>query len=157
MTGELGAPADLAWLWWTIAIAAGVVVVLVLWVWSKGRPFASGDVFRASRLSSGNRLFPTQVLITPTSVVQYTPRWLGRREETIHMAHIASVKIETGMVFSDVLIETSGGSDPILCHGHGKGDAARMKDLIEKYQTDYYRGRGTAGGPVPVEPGRIDR
>jgi hypothetical protein len=73
------------------------------------------------------------------------------------MAHIASVKIETGMVFSDVLIETSGGSDPILCHGHGKGDAARMKDLIEKYQTEYYRGRGGPGSPVPVETGRIDR
>jgi len=157
MTGELGAPADLAWLWWTLAFIAAVAALLIVWVWSKGRPFASGDVFRTSRLSSGNRLFPTQVLITPTSVVQYTPRWFGRREETIHMAHIASVKIETGIVFSDVLIETSGGTDPILCHGHGKGDAARMKDLIEKYQTDYYRGRGAASAPVPVEPGRIDR
>ena len=62
--------------------------------------FATGDVFRASRLSSGNRLFPTQVLITPTSVVQYTPRWIGRQEQTIHMAHISSVKIETGMILS---------------------------------------------------------
>ena len=97
-------------------------------------------MFRASRLSSGNRLFPTQVLITPTSVVQYTPRWIGRREETIHMAHIASVKIDTGMLLSDVLIETSGGTDPIACHGHRKGDAVRMKALIERYQTDYYRG-----------------
>jgi len=157
MTGELGAPADLTWLWWTIAIVAAIAAILGFWVWSKGRRFASGDVFRTSRLSSGNHLFPTQVLITPTSVVQYTPRWFGRREETIHMAHIASVKIETGIVFSDVLIETSGGTDPILCHGHGKGDAARMKDLIEKYQTDYYRGRGATSTPVPVEPGRIDR
>ena len=151
MGGESG------WLWAAIAVVATIVIGFVVIVWLKGRPFAPGDVFRASRLSRGNRLFPTQVLITPTSVVQYTPRWFGRREETIHMAHIASVKIETGMVFSDVLIETSGGSDPILCHGHGKGDAARMKDLIEKYQTDYYRGRGGPAGPVPVESGRIDR
>ena len=151
MTGELD------WLWWVLAAALAVVAILGLWIWSKGRAFASGDVFRASRWSRGNHLFPTQVLITQTSVVQYTPRWFGRREETIHMAHIASVKIETGMVFSDVLIETSGGSDPILCHGHGKGDAARMKDLIEKYQTDYYRGRGGPSSPVPVETGRIDR
>jgi hypothetical protein len=157
MTGELGAPADLAWLWWTTTIVAAVFFMLAVWVWRKGRRFMSGDVFRASRLSSGNRLFPTQVAITPTSVVQYTPRWFGRREETIHMAHIASVKIETGMVFSDVLIETSGGSAPILCHGHGKGDAARMKDLIEKYQTAYYRARGGPGSPIPVEPAGIDR
>jgi hypothetical protein len=44
------------------------------------------------------------------------------------------------MLLSNVLIETSGGTDPIVCHGHLKGDAARMKTLIERYQTDYYRG-----------------
>jgi hypothetical protein len=123
-----------------------VVILIVIWVWRKGRPFADGDVFRASRWSSGNRLFPTQVLITPTSVVHYTPRWIGRREETIHMAHVASVKIETGALLSNVLIETSGGSDPIVCHGHRKADATRMKSLIEQYQTGYYRSAG--GGPV---------
>lgn len=138
------------WLWWALAAVVAVAAILVVWIWRKGRPFAEGDVFRASRLSSGNRLFPTQVLITPTAVVHYTPRWFGRREETIHMAHIASVKIETGVVLSDVLIETSGGSDPIACHGHRKGDAGRMKDLIERYQTSYYRGGAT--GPVAPPP-----
>lgn len=147
----------MVWLWWLTGVTGAIVVILLVWVRQKGRPFAPGDVFRASRVSSGNRLFPTQVLITPTSVVQYTPRWLGRLEETIHMAHIASVKIETGMVLSNVLIETSGGTDPIRCHGHRKGDAVRMKKLIEQYQTDYYRGRGGVGGPVPVDPGRINR
>ena len=137
---------ELDWLWWLLAVAAAVAAILFVWIWLKGRPFADSDVFRASRLSSGNHLFPTQVQITPTAVVQYTPRWIGRREETIHMAHIASVKVETGMVLSDVFIETSGGTDPIACHGHRKGDANRMKDLIERYQTDYYRG----GPPAPV-------
>src|SRR4051794_37994814 len=124
---------------WALAAVAGVVVLVLLWIWAKGRPFASGDVFRASRWSRGNHLFPTQVVITPTSVVHYTPRWIGRREETIHMAHIASVKIETGALLSNVLIETSGGSDPIVCHGHRKGDATRIKALIERYQTASYR------------------
>src|SRR6185312_5546217 len=127
------------WLWWAIVIGAAVIVAVGFWVWRKGRPFASGDVFRASRLSSGNHLFPTQVLVTSTSIVHYTPRWIGKAEETIHMAHIASVKINTRLLFSDVLIETSGGTDPIRCHGHGKGDAVAMKNLIERYQTDYYR------------------
>jgi len=127
------------WLWWTAAVASAVVVALAFWVWMKGRPFASGDVFRASRISRGNHLFPTQVLITPTSVVQHTPRWIGKREETIHMAHISSVRIDTGLLLSDVLVETSGGSDPIVCHGHRKGDAMRMKALIERYQTEQFR------------------
>ena len=136
------------WLWWLLGAGGAIAVMLFVWIWLKSRPFAPGDVFRASRLSSGNRLFPTQVLITPTAVVQYTPRWLGKREETIHMAHIASVKIETGVMLSDVFIETSGGTDPIACHGHRKADATRMKNLIERYQTDYYRGGpgNTVGG-----------
>ena len=97
----------------------------------------------ASRLSEGNHLFPTQVQISPTSVVQHTPRWIGRQEESIHMAHVSSVKIDTRLLLSDLLIETSGGSDPIRCHGHHKGDAVRMKTLIEQYQTDYYRRSAT--------------
>lgn len=136
------------WLWWAASAGAALVVLLGLVIWRKGRPFATGDVFRASRLSSGNHLFPTQVLITPTSVVQYNPRWIGRQEETIHMAHIASVKIDTHLILSDVLIETSGGTDPIRCHGHRKADAVSIKNLIERHQTDYYRG----GPPVANAP-----
>jgi len=130
---------EYTWLWWIVAAAAAVLVVLGWVVWQKGRPFTSGDVFRASRISRGNRLFPTQVAISPTSVVQHKPRWVGKQEETIHMAHIASVKIDTGLLLSNVLIETSGGSDPIACHGHRKSDAIRMKDLIEQYQTQHYK------------------
>jgi hypothetical protein len=138
---------------WTIAALGAITVLLLVWIWRKGRPFAPGDVFRASRLSSGNRIFPTQVLITPTSVVHYTPSWIGRQEKTIHMAHLSSVKIDTGMLLSDVLIETSGGSHPINCHGHRKGDATAMKRLIEQYQTAYYQGRGGgAAGPVGSAP-----
>jgi hypothetical protein len=142
---------ELTGIQWALVVIALLVVLVVVWIARKGRGFARGDVFRASRLSSGNRLFPTQVLITPTSVVQYTPRWIGRREETIHMAHVSSVNIDTGLLFSNVIIETSGGSHPIRCHGHRKGDAVKMKDLIERYQTDYYRSM-PAGPPGPPGP-----
>jgi hypothetical protein len=131
--------ADLMWVWVAAASALGVAVLLALIVREKGRPFASGDVFRASRWSAGNRLFPTQVAITPDSVVQYKPRWIGHREEVIHVAHVASVKITTGAILSDIEIETSGGSEPIRCHGHHKADAAKIKSLVEQYQGAYYR------------------
>ena len=138
---------ELVWWWGTAGTALGAAVLWLLIVWRKGRPFAPGDVFRASRLSRGNRIFPTQVLITPTSVVQYTPQWIGRQEESIHMAHIASVKIVTGLLLSDVLIETSGGASPIKCHGHHKRDAVRMKGLVESHQNNYYRSGGQASPP----------
>jgi hypothetical protein len=131
------------WQWLAAGVAA--IVILFVWIiWRKGRAFSAGDVFRASRLSSGNHLFPAQVLISPTSVVHYKPQWMGRLEEVIHMAHVASVKIDTGLLLSDIQIETSGGSDPIKCHGHHKGDAVRIKALIEQYQSEYYRSRTVA-------------
>ncbi len=130
------------WVLWIVVIAAAALGLLAWALWVRGRPFAKGDVFRASRLSAGNRWLPTQVLITPTNVVQYTPRWIGKQEESIHIAHVASVKIDTGVLLSDVLIETSGGASPVRCHGHRKGDAVAMKALIERYQNDYYRSAG---------------
>jgi hypothetical protein len=133
-------PLDPRIIWTAVAFAAGIFVALFL-IWRRGRPFATGDVFRASRLSKGNRLFPTQVLISPTSVVHYTPQWFGHLEHTIHMAHVASVRVDTNLLFSDVYIETTGGTSPIRCHGHRKSDATRMKALIERHQTEYYRVR----------------
>lgn len=127
---------------WMIAAAAAVAVItaLVLWyVWWKGHSQPGGTTFRASRLSSGNRVFPTQVLITPSSVVHLRPQWIGKLEHSIHIAHIASVRIETNLLFSNVYIETTGGTSAVSCSGHHKGDAVRMKQLIEQYQTDYYK------------------
>ena len=143
---------------WVVYAAGGgalLLAVLLFIIWRKGRPFAAGDVFRASRLSSGNRVFPTQVLISPTSVVHYTPEWFGRLEHSMHMAHVASVRIDTNMMFSDVFIETTGGASAIQCHGHRKADAVRMKELIERYQTEYYRAKppsqaDTAPGPAKL-------
>ncbi|HOC17181.1 MAG TPA: hypothetical protein PKK95_02880 [Vicinamibacterales bacterium] len=147
-----------------VLIAAAVIVLaglalIGLWIYWKGRPFAQGDVFRASRLSRGNRLFPTQVLITPHSVVHHTPQWVGKLEETIHLAHVASVRIDTNLMFSDVAIETSGGTNPVVCHGHSKKDAVRMKALIEEYQSAYYRAPSqappAAPPPAATPPGTV--
>lgn len=125
-------------------IIAGLVVALVLLVlvWiivRKGRPFGPGDVFRASRWSRSNHLFPTQVRVSPSAVVHYTPQWIGKLEHTIHIAHVASVRIETRLLFSDVFIETSGGVSPISCYGHHKKDAVRIKELIDSYQSEYFK------------------
>jgi hypothetical protein len=125
----------MTWIVCSLIIVAIVVALLIAIVYRKGRPFVDGDVFRASRWTRGNHLFPTQVAITPTSVVQHTPRWIGKQEESIHIAHVASVKIDTHLIFSDVIIETSGGSDPIVCHGHPKADAVQIKMLIERHQS----------------------
>jgi hypothetical protein len=133
----------------SVALAIGVVLVIAIAVvaffWFKGRAMPGPHVFRASRLSRGNLLFPTQVAVTASSIVHYTPEWVGGREQSMHLVHIASVAIDRNLFFADVMIESSGGASPVLCHGHRKADAIEMKRLIEQYQSEYYR---TRGGPA---------
>jgi hypothetical protein len=130
---------------WLVGGAVAVLALLATWVVMRGRPMPGEHVFRASRWSRGNHLFPTQVAITPSNVVHYTPTWFGRREQSIHMAHVASVEVDTNLFFSNVVIETSGGSDPVRCHGHRKRDAMAMKQLISDYQSAYYRDKARDG------------
>ena len=143
---------DFSWPWMAVAAVAAILLLLLFAVWRKGRPFASGHVFRASRLSSGNRLFPTQVQIAPTTIIHFTPHWFGRREHSIHVAHVASVRIDTGVLFSDVYIETSGGASPVKCHGHRKRDALEMQRLIEQFQSAYYRQQPPPAAPPAPPP-----
>jgi hypothetical protein len=124
---------------WVLGGAMVVMVLLAVAVAARGRRLAGEHVFKASRWSRGNHLFPTQVAITPASVTHYTPEWFGRREQSIHMAHVASVEIDTNLFFSNVIVETSGGSEPVRCHGHRKRDAVEMKRLINQFQSAYYR------------------
>jgi hypothetical protein len=125
----------------TSVIGGAVVVValVVLFFWFKGRKMAGSHVFRASRFSRGNLFFPTQVSVTPAAIVHYTPQLVGGREQSIHLAHIASVMVDRNLFFADVMIESSGGADPVRCHGHKKRDAVEMQRLIEQFQSDYYR------------------
>ncbi len=113
---------------------------------------AGEHVFRASRLSRGNRLFPAQVHITPTSVTLFQPQWIGKREESIHMAHVASIKIDTHLIFSDVFIETTGGHNPIVCHGHTKGDAMRDEEADRAVSDRLLQGcfQGLTDSKAPV-------
>lgn len=60
-------------------------------------------------------------------------------EESINISKVASVRIKTGLFWSDIWIESSGGSDSIYSHGHHKKDARRIKELIESCQAEYQR------------------
>ena len=129
-------------LYWVIGSVAVIVAALAAVVFVRGRRIPGEHVFRASRWSRGNHLFPAQVAVAANDVVQYVPGWVGRREHTIHMAHIASVDIQTNLFFSNIVIETSGGSDPVRCYGHRKRDALEIKRLINGFQSAYYKSSG---------------
>ena len=124
-------------LWLAGGVLAALIGLLVLFFWYKGRRLPGDHVFRTSRFSRGNLWFPTQVSVTPLAVVHYTPELFGGREHSMHISHVASVLIDRNLFFSDVQIESSGGTSPVRCHGHRKADAVEMKRLIELYQSDH--------------------
>jgi hypothetical protein len=53
---------------------------------------------------------------------------------SISISKVASVHIKTGFIWSNILIESSGGTDPIASHGHTKADAQRIRALVEEAQ-----------------------
>ena len=136
---EQAAQSGSNWAIWTGLIILVVLGLIAWYVQMKNRHLPGENVYRASRLTRGNRIFPAQVQISSQSVTLRQPQWIGKLEESVHIAHVASIKIDTNMVFSDVLIETTGGHNPMVCHGHTKGDAVKMKQVIEKFQSEYYK------------------
>ena len=73
-------------------------------------------------------------MVNQLRVSRVKPRLFGNNDESIGIAQVASVHIATGMLWSNIRIESAGGTDPILSHGHRKADALRIRDLIESYQ-----------------------
>jgi hypothetical protein len=91
-------------------------------------------VFKASRWTHGNFFFPTRIEVGPERVLRVKPRLFGSSEESIPITKVASVQISTGIFWSNIRIDSTGGTNPILSHGHTKGDAVAIRDLIEHYQ-----------------------
>jgi len=121
----------------TVSVAAVAGLGVLSWAvnYGRNRPFTKDvPVFRASRWTKGNRIWPTQVAVFPQRVVRYTPRLFGHFEETIGIDQVASVSVDSSLIFGDVIIETTGGSQPIRCHGHRRGDAEEIRRRITEAQ-----------------------
>jgi hypothetical protein len=93
------------------------------------------ETFHTSRWTKGNHLFSTVIEVTDTAVVRRKRSWFTVNEISIHLSKVASVRIDTGLFWADILVESTGGSDPLTSHGHSKADARRIKELIEAAQS----------------------
>ena len=92
------------------------------------------QIFTASRLTSGNLILPVRIEINQERVTRIKPKLFGSNEESIAISKVASVNIETGLIWSTIRIDSAGGSNPIVSDGHAKGDARSIRDLIEQFQ-----------------------
>lgn len=112
---------------------------------SQGQPPGEeAESFFASRWTRGNFLFPTEISVSPIRVLKRKRSWFSSDDESIHIHHVSSVRIRTGLMFSEIWIESSGGTNQIQSHGHWKSDAQEIKRLIEEHQR-LSRGDGVGG------------
>lgn len=93
-------------------------------------------LYASSRLTSGNFLFPDQVIVADDGIHFIKRRFFGSDEEIITYGKIASVKVNSGILFANLTIETSGGSQPIFINGLPKNDAQEIKEAIRSYQAE---------------------
>src|SRR5438270_5378846 len=96
-------------------------------------------IFNASRWTRRNLLFPTYIEVSDKAVSRRKRSWFRMDEMSISISKVASVHIKTGLIWSEILIESSGGSDPLASHGHKKQDAIRIKEMIETSQAELSR------------------
>jgi len=100
------------------------------------RPMASAsdpETFWSSRWSVGNHVFRDSVGLAPDGILFRKRRLFGSSEEHINYRAVSSIRIRNGIFLSNVSIETSGGSQPILINGLWKSDAKRVQDVIRAH------------------------
>jgi hypothetical protein len=86
--------------------------------------------FIASRLTAGNKIFPSKIIIDQLGVTLKIPGLFSGNEKTIPYTRISSVDIVSPFIgFSTISIETTG-EDSIQAHGFRKSEVKSMKELI---------------------------
>jgi hypothetical protein len=100
--------------------------------------------FVASRLSSGNKIFPAEIYVEPTGITIRIPGLFSGETKQFDYHHIASVEIDTPLVgFSSITIFAGG--TMMAANGFTKAEVKQIKEEIE-------RGKLNARSAVQSEP-----
>jgi uncharacterized membrane protein YdbT with pleckstrin-like domain len=88
------------------------------------------EIFIASRLTAGNKLFPAEIIVDQDGVTLKIPGLFSGNEKTIPYTRISSVDINCPLIgFSSIIIETTG-EGSIKAHGFAKSEVKRIKESI---------------------------
>ena len=87
--------------------------------------------FVASRLSSGNKLFPAEIYLDPTGVTIKIPGLFSGETKHFDYDHIASVEIDTPLIGYSKLSIFAGGT-MMEANGFTKAEVKKIKEGIEK-------------------------
>lgn len=92
--------------------------------------------FIASRLSSGNKMFPTEIYLEPTGLTIKIPGLFKGETKQFDFDHIASVEIDTPMIgFSSISIFAGG--TQMTASGFTKDEVQQIKKAIEDRKLNF--------------------
>ena len=87
-------------------------------------------IYSASRLTTGNKIFPSKIILDANGVTFKVPSFFSGEETTIPYSRISSVNVDMPFVgFSTIIIETTG-EGKIAVHGFTKAEVKEMKELL---------------------------
>lgn len=87
--------------------------------------------FVASRLSSGNKLFPAEIYLEPSGITIKIPGLFSGETKHFDYDHIASVEIDTPLIgFSSISLFAGG--TMMAANGFTKAEVKQIKEGIEK-------------------------
>lgn len=88
------------------------------------------EIFIASRLTTGNKVFPSKIIVDDLGVTLKIPGLFSGNEKTVPYTPISSVDIICPFIgYSTVIIETTG-EGRIKAHGFTKNEVKRIKELV---------------------------
>jgi uncharacterized membrane protein YdbT with pleckstrin-like domain len=86
--------------------------------------------YTASRLSSGNKMFPIKLQIDDLGVTLKHPGVFSGQEKTIPFSRVSSVDVDCPFIgYSTIMIQTTG-EGQIAAHGFTKAEVIEMKKII---------------------------
>ena len=87
--------------------------------------------FTASRISADhNVLFPDRIDIEEERIVYYKGALIGYQSTVVPRTSISSVRLNSNILFADIIIESSGGRR-IEINGLSKRDAREIYELLQ--------------------------
>ncbi len=86
--------------------------------------------FTASRLSSGNKMFPTEIYLEPTGITIKIPGLFKGETKQFDFNHIASVEIDTPLIGFSTISIFAGGTQ-MAATGFTKDEVKQIKAAIE--------------------------
>ncbi|MRR06001.1 MAG: hypothetical protein EG828_03515 [Deltaproteobacteria bacterium] len=97
-------------------------------------PRIEEKTYHSNRWTSGNTFFPDSLVLVSDGIVFRKRRIFGSNEQHITYKAIASIHVTSGLFFSTISIETSGGSQPIIINGLWKSEAKEIQSALSQLQ-----------------------